>query len=232
MCYTYLSEFGTNTNGTCTVLATAILLGFYDYFYSDEYVDELYEDGAGTNQAFHHLLNVYVYGNATPSNGGIYIRNAASKINTYLDNRSVEANFEYAYHLLVTANLTNSIINKIRAGKPVVASMETIRGAEWNHTVVVYGVTYDTSNPTGTAVYTAHMGGHGDGNSEVLLNCSWFYEYGYIVCGHETHIACRPWSFFTSTQCRSNCECGQTMYRSHEMDDNGYCVYCGEYVEE
>ena len=55
--------------------------------------------------------------------------------------------------------------------------------AKTNHSVVVYGVTYDASEPAGTAMYTVHMGqspGNTVGACEEF-NALFFYEYGYIL---------------------------------------------------
>ena len=54
--YDYFSdlvEHGTNEQGTCTVIATAMLLGYYNYFGNTKFVQDQYENGSGTNEAFH-----------------------------------------------------------------------------------------------------------------------------------------------------------------------------------
>lgn len=224
--FSNLSQFGSNTNGTCTVLATSILLRYYDFWFSENYVASMYHNGPGATQAFHELLNIYVYGTTTPSNGAKYIRNVAGPINNYLDNNGVTSVFDYDYFLLNTAGLTNAIISKLQAKKPVVASMEKLRGAEYNHTVVVYSVTYDSANPTGTAVYTAHMGWQGSNNYATLLNCGWFYEYGFIDCGLSSHSCTSNWSYETYLQCVGYCDCGQKISKFHNIGSDGYCVDC------
>ena len=224
--FSSLSQFGKNEHGTCTVLATAILLGYYDFWFSENYVTNMYEDGIGTNQAFHHLLNMYVYGTATPSDGGIKIRDAAGSINRYLDDKGITANFCYDYSLLNLYSPTGTIIDNLQGGKPVVASMVKSKGAEYNHTVVIYSVTYDPSNEMGSAVYTAHMGWDDPGYYAVTLNCKWFSECGYIFCGLEDHSCTSNWSYETYLQCVGYCDCGHKISKFHNIGSDGYCVDC------
>ena len=70
--FSQLTEYGNNTNNTCTVIAVQMLLGYYDHFINDTFVDTVYEEGVGTSESFHQLLNSYVYGNS--SQGGIRIK--------------------------------------------------------------------------------------------------------------------------------------------------------------
>ena len=243
--FSNLTEFGTNFRGTCTVLATAILLGFYDYYYCDHYVDSRYESGNGTNQTFHYYLCNYVYGTSLPENGAIKIRDTANQINTYLDDQSVSVDFEYEYISDDDGvdDVTEPIIAKLTAEKPVVASTYLIQGVVPAHTWVIYSVSYDPSDKTGTAVYTAHRGWHGTDETEAAgfraeeLNCEWVYEYGYIECEHKVdgyyyHSACKPFSYFSIAHCSSYCECGAFMLEHHEPDADGYCEHCGSYIED
>ena len=181
--FSTLDKFGNNTNGTCTVLAEAILLGYYDVYVNGSYiVDSLYRDGYGTNEALHQLLCSYVYGSG--AQGAIKIRNTKTQINSYISSRGLSTHLHSVYSSQ-NAAITKAI-EKLADGKPVIASMATTYGASINHTVLVYGVTYN--QPVGATgiiysgggAFKTHYGWHGSSYYAVSVSCSWFYECGYI----------------------------------------------------
>lgn len=178
-----LKEYGENLHGTCTVVAAAMLLGYYDNFIDEDFVPIQYEDGNGTTEAFHQLLNLYVYG--TSPLGGIFIRDAVPGINAYLTNQMVLATMESEY--TSQASAINCIINNLAAGSPVIGSMDEVFGAENNHTALIYGVHYYNSDPINTATLTVHMGWGNTGPGYVIggynvysASAGWFYECGYL----------------------------------------------------
>lgn len=175
--FTGLEEYGTNVNGTCTVLATCILFGYYDEFINDSYVWDQHRYGDGTNEAFHQYLCNKVYGSS--AQGGIFIRDALSGFNAYLaeHGRSERVYSEYSSQ----SAAAKKVMNRLLAGKPVVASMATVYGASYNHTVVVFGMIYDnaTGLSTGTATFRVQTGWHG--TRIMSASSSWFYECGYIM---------------------------------------------------
>lgn len=228
-----LTDFGTNTQGTCTVLATSILLGYYDIIASDSYVASEFEQGDGTSDAFHRHLNEYVYGTQVPSTSQapVYIRNIVDDINRYLDSRSIYANFNSMNIIVDTDSLTNTVISKVRDEEiPVILSVETLRGAEWNHTVVVYGVKYYPSNPLGTATYFVHTGWH-NGTTHAEISAGWAYECGYIECGKSSHNVGMSYVQYSSSQHIAKCDCGANIKESHLLalasDGRKCCIKCG-----
>ena len=229
--FSNLSNHGENKNETCVVLAASMLIGCYDYYYDDDYVASIYESGNGTSQAFHELLNVYVYGQAQPADGGTLIIRAAPGINDYLDDRAVDTNFSFEPYYTFYDDLAESIIGHLEDNRPVVVTMfDAGPNEDWDHGAVVYGVTYNTSDPGNTAVFTAHMG-WGSGYRATLINAAWLYEHGFIECGKSSHAACKGWLYYSGAQCYSYCDCGEMLLRYHQADDDGNCTYCGTYVE-
>lgn len=174
--FSTLVEHGYNENGTCTVLAAAILLGYYDEFVDDNYVATRFRDGKGTHESFHQHLNDYVY---TGAQEGIYIREALTGINSYLADTGINERMYSIYSSQGRA--VNKVISMLESERPVIASMGTAYGATWDHTVVVYGAVYNTT--TGampSAVFQVHMG-WGQGHTSEVVNANWFYECGYIA---------------------------------------------------
>lgn len=232
--YTYfsnLSEFGTNREDTCTVLAIAMLLGYYDTYVNDYFVDSVYEDDGGTTESFHQLLNDYVYGNS--SHEAIYIRKATQGINNYLHDQvlSCQLGAEYSSQ----HNAISKIIAVLQGGEPVVASMGRRLNALYDHSVLVYKVMYDASNPTGTAVFTMHMGWHSDTaggqpTEEFVASAGWFYECGYIINNCTSHLL-TAWRDYDGTYHCRNCEtCTYYELGLHGDSWNsvlGKCTLCG-----
>ncbi len=183
--FSNLSNFGYNTEGTCTIIAIAILLGYYDCYVYDGYVDDPYMNYStapyGTNEDFHLLLCDYV--NATNPTS-TYIYNARLGINNYLSDQVIVAPFAAPEMYNIDAN-RNLIVEQINHGHPVVSSMATLYGASYDHSVVVYGYRYTTTGDNTTNVpddtlFRVHYGWH-NSNYDVLHSSAWFYAFGYMA---------------------------------------------------
>ena len=229
--FSNLTDYGTNTQGSCTIIAIAMLLGYYDNFANDKFVNSQYESGSGTNESFHQLLNRYVYGGT--SVGGIFIHEASLGIYNYLDSCGISCRLRSTYSS--QADAINKAISKLREGHPVVASMGTSQGGLYNHTVLVYRVSYNPSNPTGSAVFTMNMGWHGgvvDGQSATayVASAGWFYECGYVESTCSTH-SLTSWRDYNAEYHWQNCSnCNYVCYERHAVSWNqslGKCTKCG-----
>lgn len=176
--FSNLSDFGLNTEGTCTVLAAAILFGYFDEYVNDAFVPSAYEQGNGTSEAFHQHLNDLVYG--SNAQGGIFIRDALNALNQYLSSRGVSERLQSEHSF--NYNARYKIITELSDGRPVLASASDDLGADWDHTVVVYGAAFDPYYPVETATLEMHTGHHGStSNYRFVASIRWFYECGYIV---------------------------------------------------
>lgn len=232
--YSYFSnlvKYGLNTKGTCTVIAIAMLLGYYDNYVNDKFVADEYEDGDGTTESFHQLLNSYVYGSGTV--GAIKIRNVAAQINNYLADSNLRCTLKSEYSSQSAA--IEKIIAMLQAGEPVVASMAVLYGANYNHSVLIYKVVYDSTDPVNTAVVTMNAGwgsGTRDGqsNTEYVASAGWFYECGYIESSCSSHSV-TVWRDFNATyHCRNCVYCNYIEYELHSSYWNqilGCCTRCG-----
>lgn len=201
--FSQLNDHGTNRNGTCTVLAAAMLLGYYDHNICDQYIADQYvtqassTSSAGTTEAFHQLLCDYVYGDN--AQGAIFISEALTGLNAYLDSRSLPVSFiSNSVHNVRTTQ--NKIVSLIEHDHPAIASYFELYGATANHTMVVYGYKYteyndgnisidainnNSSNSTDainydTLMFRVHCG-WGSGNNDVYYSSSWYSQYGYIT---------------------------------------------------
>ena len=183
--FSSLNDFGINENGTCTVIAAQMLLSYYDNYVDDDFIAAQYEEGAGSSEAFHQLLCDYAYG--SNAQGGIYIHEAASGITNYLHDRHFHYSLESEYSS--RDNAISQIIITLGSGKPVIASMGTHLNAPWNHSVLVYSVNFDSTNPIGSAVLTMNLGTKdGSANQRAYVaSASWFYECGYLANNTGTH---------------------------------------------
>ena len=220
-----LNDFGKNEEGTCTVIAAAILFGYYDIYVNNAFVDTYYRQGNGTNDAFHQLLNSYVYG--SQPKGAIFIHEAANGLNRYLSSRNVAARLcsEYA----ANNSARTKILNELAGGRPVIASMKKSLGAEWNHSVVVYRATFDSANPLGTATLQMHCGWLDDEpHCAFVASISWFYECGYLTCLNGHSGVWKDNGLYTHI--RTCTVCGNAETEAHSAHWNpllGKCIRCG-----
>lgn len=220
-----LNDFCKNEEGTCTVIAAAILFGYYDIFVNNAFVDIYYRQGNGTNDAFHQLLNSYVY--ESQPKGAIFIHEAANGLNRYLSSRNVTARLcsEYA----TNNSARTKILNELAGGRPVIASMKKSLGAEWNHSVVVYRATFDSANPLGTATLQMHCGWLDDEpHCAFVALISWFYECGYLTCLNGHSGVWKDNGLYTHI--RTCTVCGNAETEAHSAHWNpllGKCIRCG-----
>ena len=229
--FSQLTDYGTNINGTCTIIAVQMLLGYYDYFINDTFVDTVYEEGVGTSEGFHQLLNNYVYGNS--SQGGIFIRGTTTAINRYLAGQGLKCELKSEH--TTQSSAIDQAIALIRSGNPVIASMGSHLGALYNHSVLLYGVTFDTDNSTDTAVFTMNMGWHngthnGQSDMSYVASASWFYECGYIESTCTSHRL-SLWKELDSTYHQRNCILCNYYESGMHIDSwdslNTKCTKCG-----
>lgn len=206
-----LNNLGNNRYGTCTVIAAAMLLGYYDANVHPAYVDAAYTvaaspaSSAGTTEAFHQLLCNYVYGHAvTGGSNGITIGNALSGFNSYPADRSLPISLCFADDTLYSANgFYNVIADRIEDGHPVIAGFSQVNsdGSRPDHSVDIYGYSYIISdggaelNSEGnsssdidysTLMFKTHFGwlNSTQANRERWVSAVWFHQCAYIPdCG-------------------------------------------------
>lgn len=183
--FSNLNDFGVNENGTCTIIATQMLLNYYDNYVDDDFIAAQYEEGNGSSEAFHQLLCDYAYG--SNAQGPIYIYEAAPGITSYLHDR------KFHYSLESENSSQDDAISKmiitLGNGKPVIASMGTHLDAPWDHSVLVYSVTFDSAAPVESAVLTMNLGVKDAGADyrSYVASASWFYECGYLTNNAGVH---------------------------------------------
>ncbi len=179
--FNYLIDYAENRLGTCTVIAIAILLGYYDLYANSNYIADNYKQcssptaSIGTTESFHQLLCNYVYGSSSP--GGIFIHDTIPQINSYLT--SVNAPGTFSCISSSNDQARQKIRELINTDRLAVSSTNTYYGADIDHTYVVYG--YSTNNSTTLYhVFKGHSWLSAAANN-LRLNESWFYDCGYIV---------------------------------------------------
>lgn len=151
-------RFGTNTNGTCVQIASAIMLGFYDRYVNDQFVPTEYEDGDsthhGTTEDFHQLLQTYM------GTGNCSFNQAVSGLNSYFDSiyfSEPTARAEGGKHETVFGRVSSNV----SGNKPTVIGMFKDYNSDctMNHAVVAYGYRAEMSGGTMTsAAYFVHTG--------------------------------------------------------------------------
>lgn len=216
--FSNLVKYGSNPGTTCTALAASMLLGYYDEFVNDTLVASNYEDGNGTTNEFHNLICQYVFDGYDISTG-IQIYNAVAGLNRYLS--SVGASVRFASEYGSELTVWQKIIDELKGGCPVIASFRTSSGEIGYHSVVVYGVTYDTTKPLSEAVAQVHLGWHYSRNGISLeegrkyhVSMCWADVCGYITCpGEHSH---RIWTPVDGSCHSSAClRCGFTEEEAH-----------------
>lgn len=201
-----------------------MLLGYYDNYICENYVATTYESGNGTSEAFHQLLNGYVYGDQPQ--GGIYIHDAAVGINAYLSARRITACLNPVYSTADAAR--ERVFSLIKSGQPAVASMSTSLGGEVNHSVLVYGVQYDSDTVVSASQvkFIVHMG-WGDSYNAYVTSGGWYYECGYL--SHNDH-SYGMWKPNGSAIHKRVCPCGALQTEMHSKYWNSStkkCSRCG-----
>lgn len=152
------NKFGTNTNGTCVQVASAIMLSFYDRYVNGQFVPAAYEDidstGCGTTEDFHLLLQSFM------GTGPCTFSGAASGLNSYL------ASIYFSEPTVrVKGGKHNIVFDRVSGNvgrnKPTVIGMskDYNPSCTMNHAVVAYG--YRTEMNGGamvSAAYFVHTG--------------------------------------------------------------------------
>ncbi len=173
------NHYPNNQNGTCTIVACAIMLGYYNYYSpSNYYIDSEYCDGCGTNQAFHDLLCTYM------NNGPTGLALARRGIIEYLEDRGRYIT-TCSVKIGSSADVFSSVKEKIDEGNPLVAAMFESYGADYNHSVVVYGYSTEYDNTLSQYVsryYYTHNGwlGSSDATNFMIYNYSVFADCLYL----------------------------------------------------
>ncbi len=211
-------QHGANEGKTCTIVAAAILLGFYDYFVDEQIVPDAYEaaTGVGTSQSFEILLGDYVYG--TGERVGIHLRDASNALNHYLNFNDL--NYQFEVLLSDRSAVLNEIVDCVRyQRKPVVASVGDTYGAPWNHSLVVYGVIYENATSSSPSQLRCHMGWGDGANDSRLINPEWVYSCMTLNVSAEGHDGCTVIESADGTVHRMNCaECDYYFTRADVHD--------------
>ena len=219
-----LDEYGINNNGTCTVLAAAVLMGYYDYAVNDQFVSSIFRDGDGTNDYFHQLLNSYVFGGS--SQHAITINDASSGFNSYLSSRNLCTSFNYVCDS--NSSVLTTIENRLISGKPVIASMFQSYGANLDHTCVVYGLSYPgVGYPLSLAMFTVNMCWHNHDYDSYQIVGSWFSCVGYI----DYHSQHDNISYNSQSHSGTCTYCGKTFSGNHafsyqQLNSTKHIKYC------
>lgn len=167
-------KFGTNTTGTCTQLACAIMLGFYDVYVNSQFVPDGYRDGYGTTQAFHLYLQTFM------GTSGCFLSNAASGLNSYFS--AIFFTLPTAYYNSNNHNTVfTKVSNRVYNNRPTVISMFSYYNPSCpiDHSVVAYGYrTEITGGVMTSAAYFVHNGWH---NTKLgTYAWDWFRDDLYI----------------------------------------------------
>ncbi len=206
--FSTLSSSIMNTNGTCTTIAAAYLLHYYDSMVNTNFIDDAYAATIGSsgayriNRSFYEVLCEYVFGTSTPAPRTI--AQISSGVNSYLNSRDLSYEIRYVetnyYSQLYTVH--NAIVTEIKSGMPAIASITTALmdnqsdiDEYGDHTLVVYGCTYreysgievnsNEYDPNYTRAYqNLKFRCYYSTNSnmkDILLTSAWFNACGYLV---------------------------------------------------
>ncbi len=168
------NNFGNNVNGTCTHIASTILLRYYDYYINNNFVATMYESGVGTNEAFHQFLQNNYFG-ITP----VGLATASEKLNIYFSDRNVNATASAitGSHTSVYSRVRTQISNN----RPLIAAMFASynNACTMDHTVVVYSYTVvKLGSVVDSIYYTVHNGWYSDHTA--TYSYDWFADALYF----------------------------------------------------
>lgn len=167
-------RFGNNTSGTCTHIACAIMLGFYNYYVNTQFVPTAYENGCGTTESFHVLLQSYL------GSGPSGLANAANGLDSYFSSiyfTSPQVYYDIGNHNTVFTRVYNNVYNN----RPTVVAMFKSYNPDctMNHSVVAYGYREELHGQELTsAAYFVHNGWHSTKTGTYAWD--WFADDLYI----------------------------------------------------
>lgn len=168
-------DFGNNVNGTCTQVACAIMLGYYDHYVNTQFVPSAYEHGVGTTDAFHLYLQNFM--GSAPSG----LINAANGLNAYFN--AIYFTAPTAQYVIGNHNAVFSrVATNVRNNRPTVISMFTSYNSNcpMNHSVVAYGYREEvTLQMMTSASYYVHTGWHNPKTGTYAWD--WFADALYIA---------------------------------------------------
>lgn len=168
-------DYALNEQGTCTIVAVQILLGYYDVYVNDGFVSDNFRSGFGTTDYFHSYLRFFL----NPTGWSTGIVDASNGLQKYFENQNI-----YAFPQYVIGNhnyVLYLVADNISRGLPVIASIFNSYNADapFDHTVVVYGYSSMTDiygNVIGIN-YHCHNGWKGAGNANYsTYNHTWFAD--------------------------------------------------------
>ena len=174
------NDFGNNILGTCTMVATAILLGFYDEYVNDAFVSDIYRSGYGTTEDFHQMMRMFICPDGTSAG----ILDAAKGVRKYLAGRGMSIGL---VHTVIGDHIAvfEVVEEQIRQGRPVVTAMfRSYNGnCSMDHTNVTYGYTIIVDAITREPMeiyYHVHNGWRGSSQNLMTYNYAWFADAMYL----------------------------------------------------
>lgn len=223
-----------NTDGTCAVVAAEIVLGYYDTFYNDNIVDEIYDISVSENKnyvsdfkqspgtgkdgyitldyeidnEFHDLLfDIAVENGKNPNNQGMTMNQQKNMISTYLNDMDIEHSIS-EYYSNTNISIKNYIKNEIDNNRPVLCAGKT-------HAFVVYG--YDDE-------YVYHHSGFSDYSE---LATSWDrIHYATQLIITEDHVHSN--NYYSTSLNKYLCGCTEISLNSSGtivLDKSNYTTY-------
>ncbi len=163
--------FGYNVDGTCGSVAAAMMLTYFDYKIKTP--GTVIPASIGYGEPLHQELIPYCEGWLGSTSASV-----SSGINEWLENNEDEHNVDkivtahYFYVLWGSYAKTS-----IAAHKPCVLALGDILGSPYgNHQVLAFGY---YSNANGD-YYNIHLGWHGEGDSNAILDSSWAIGVCYL----------------------------------------------------
>lgn len=162
------------------MVATAILLGYYDVYVNNAYVSDSYRSGYGTTESFHQLMRQYINPNGTSAG----IEKATTGVRKYLADRNIQ-NVSVNNVIGSHTALFTSVYSQIRSGLPVVTAMFSSYNSDctMDHSNVTYGYTQMVetgSNVVLETYYHVHNGWRNSSNNLMTYNYAWFADGMYI----------------------------------------------------
>lgn len=168
-------DFGNNLSETCTMVATQILLGYYDVYHHHRFVSDNYRSGYGTTEAFHQLMIQYI----NPTGGPGSISAAKDGVSQYI----IDNVIPYSVDKVIGNHIDvfDVVSSKISFGEPVLTALFNSYNSDapYNHSVVTYGYSKIWLGSTYEVYYHTHTGWHG--TSLLTYNYLWFADALYLT---------------------------------------------------